>query len=69
LEWIEPVIAKLDRVNLGDVIKEEGRIYGDGVNIAARLESLADPGGICISKTAFDSIESTLLQVSKQMET
>jgi adenylate cyclase len=47
-------------VNLGDVIEEEGRIYGDGVNIAARLEALADPGGICISKTAFDHIESKL---------
>jgi adenylate cyclase len=47
-------------VNLGDVIEEESRIYGDGVNIAARLESLADPGGICISKTAFDQIESKL---------
>ena len=45
-------------VNLGDVIEEESRIYGDGVNIAARLESLADPGGICVSKTAFDHIES-----------
>jgi adenylate cyclase len=47
-------------VNLGDVIEEENRIYGDGVNIAARLESLADPGGICISKTAFDQIETKL---------
>ena len=47
-------------VNLGDVIEEEGRIYGDGVNIAARLEALAEPGGICISKTAFDHIESKL---------
>jgi adenylate cyclase len=47
-------------INLGDVIEEEGRIYGDGVNIAARLEALADPGGICISKTAFDHIESKL---------
>jgi adenylate cyclase len=47
-------------VNLGDVIEEEGRIYGDGVNITARLESLADPGGICISKTAFDHIETKL---------
>jgi formylglycine-generating enzyme required for sulfatase activity len=46
--------------NLGDVIEEEGRIYGDGVNIAARLEALADPGGICVSKTAFDHIESKL---------
>jgi adenylate cyclase len=47
-------------VNLGDVIEEESRIYGDGVNIAARLEALAEPGGICISKTAFDHIESKL---------
>ena len=47
-------------INLGDVIEEEGRIYGDGVNIAARLEALADPGGICVSKTAFDHIETKL---------
>jgi TolB-like protein/class 3 adenylate cyclase len=47
-------------INLGDVIQEKERIYGDGVNIAARLESLANPGGICISKTAFDQIESKL---------
>jgi adenylate cyclase len=47
-------------VNLGDVIEEEGRIYGDGVNIAARLEGCADPGGICVSKTAFDQIETKL---------
>jgi adenylate cyclase len=47
-------------INLGDVIEEQERIYGDGVNIAARLEALADPGGICISKTAFDQIETKL---------
>jgi adenylate cyclase len=47
-------------VNLGDVIEEGSRIYGDGVNIAARLESLSDPGGICVSKTAFDQIETKL---------
>ena len=47
-------------INLGDVIQDEGRIYGDGVNIAARLEGLAEPGGICISKTAFDQIETKL---------
>jgi adenylate cyclase len=47
-------------INLGDVIEEKERIYGDGVNIAARLEALAEPGGICVSKTAFDQIESKL---------
>jgi adenylate cyclase len=47
-------------INLGDVIDEEDRLYGDGVNIAARLEALADPGGICVSKTAFDHIETKL---------
>jgi adenylate cyclase len=47
-------------INLGDVIEEQDRIYGDGVNIAARLESCADPGGICVSKTAFEHIETKL---------
>ncbi len=47
-------------INLGDVIDDEDRIYGDGVNVAARLEALADPGGVCVSKTAFDQIESKL---------
>ena len=43
-------------VNIGDVIEDEERIYGDGVNIAARVESLADGGGICISGTTYDQI-------------
>ena len=47
-------------VNLGDVIQDEGRIYGDGVNIAARVEGLADPGGIAISGTAFDNVRNKL---------
>jgi adenylate cyclase len=47
-------------INLGDVIEEGDRIYGDGVNIAARLEALADPGGICVSGTAFDQIKNKL---------
>jgi adenylate cyclase len=47
-------------VNLGDVIEEDETIYGDGVNIAARLEALAEGGGICISGTAFDHVEGKL---------
>lgn len=47
-------------INLGDVICEDDRIYGDGVNIAARLEGLSEPGGICISRTAHDQIEDKL---------
>jgi len=47
-------------VNLGDVIEEEERIYGDGVNIAARLEGLAEAGGICVSGTAFDQVKNKL---------
>lgn len=47
-------------VNLGDVVVEGERIYGDGVNIAARIEGLADGGGICISGTVHDHIENKL---------
>jgi class 3 adenylate cyclase/pimeloyl-ACP methyl ester carboxylesterase len=45
-------------VNLGDVIEKENTIYGDGVNIAARIESLAESGGICISGTVYDHVKS-----------
>ena len=47
-------------INLGDVIEEEDRIYGDGVNIAARLEALAEEGGICISGTVYDQVKNKL---------
>ncbi len=47
-------------VNLGDVIVDGDSMYGDGVNIAARVESLADAGGICISGTTFDQVKDKL---------
>src|SRR6476661_1523025 len=48
-------------VNLGDVIAEGDDIYGDGVNVAARLEALAEPGGICVSRVVRDQIRDKLL--------
>ena len=47
-------------VNLGDVIEEEDRIYGDGVNIAARLESLCDGGGVCVSRSVYEQVKDKL---------
>ena len=47
-------------VHHGDVIEDEERIYGDGVNVAARIEGLAEGGGICISRTSFDSVKNKL---------
>jgi len=47
-------------INLGDVIEEGERIYGDGVNVAARIEGLAEGGGICISRTTFDQVKNKL---------
>jgi adenylate cyclase len=43
-------------INVGDVIYDEARIYGDGINVAARLEGIADPGGICISSKVYEEI-------------
>ena len=47
-------------VNIGDVIRDSGSLYGEGVNIAARIEGLADPGGVCISRNAYDHIKNKL---------
>ncbi len=47
-------------INLGDIIEDGDRIYGDGINIAARLQGLADPGGVCISGTVYDQVKNKL---------
>jgi adenylate cyclase len=47
-------------INLSDVIVENGDIFGDGVNVAARLEQLAEPGGICVSASAYDQVKHKL---------
>src|SRR5438067_12516714 len=47
-------------INLGDIIGDEHDIYGDGVNVAARLEALAEPGGICVSAVVRDQVRDRL---------
>ena len=47
-------------INIGDIIVDDGDIFGDGVNIAARLEALAEPGGICVSQTVHDQVRNKL---------
>src|SRR5438094_965193 len=48
-------------INVDDVVVEGEKIYGDGVNIAARLEGLAEPGGICIAGTVYDQVKNKLM--------
>src|SRR5205807_3547655 len=47
-------------INLGDIISDANDIYGDGVNVAARLEALAEPGGICVSRVVRDQVRDKL---------
>jgi adenylate cyclase len=66
LDERERTVAEADRIrlrigiNLGDVIFDDGDIYGDGVNIAARLQQLAGPGGVLVSGTAYDHLQGKL---------
>ncbi|MCJ7782326.1 MAG: adenylate/guanylate cyclase domain-containing protein, partial [Desulfobacterales bacterium] len=58
-----PVHRKMEfriGINLGDVVEEEEKIFGDGVNIAARMQSFADRGGICISGTVYEHIKNKM---------
>ena len=47
-------------INIGDVIYDEARIYGDGINIAARLEAIGEPGGVFISRQVYDQVDGKL---------
>ncbi len=51
-----PIVLRIG-VNVGDVVSQDDDIFGDGVNVAARLEALADPGGVCISGAAFEQVK------------
>ena len=54
-------------INIGDIIVEGDDIYGDGVNVAARLEALAEPGGVCVSRTVFDHVNTTVDQAFEDL--
>ncbi len=54
-------------VHLGDVRREDGRLFGDGVNIAARLQALAEPGGICMSAAVYEQVRSKLAMACKDL--
>src|SRR5881628_4019716 len=58
--WIQFRIG----INLGDVIVEDGDIFGDGVNVAARLQALAEPGGICVSAAVRDQLGDRLEDIA-----
>jgi len=47
-------------INIGDIVQDEERIYGSGVNVAARIEGIADPGGVCISRNTYDQVKGKL---------
>ena len=48
-------------IHIGDILVEDNDIFGDGVNVAARLEGIAEPGGICFSRAAFEQVDGKLM--------
>ncbi len=55
----EPLCLRIG-INLGEIIESEGDIYGDGINVAARLEQIAEPGGVCVSASAYDQVRGSI---------
>jgi adenylate cyclase len=53
-------------INIGDILIEDDDIYGDGVNVAARLEALAEPGGICVSRTVYNHVRNKVASASSR---
>jgi hypothetical protein len=59
-EYEDRRIAFRIGINIGDIILEDGDIYGDGVNVAARLEGLAEAGGICLARSVYNQVKGKL---------
>lgn len=57
---VDPKLYFRIGINVGDVIDEEGRLYGDGINVACRLEGLANPGNICVSGSVYELVKNKL---------
>ena len=63
----EPLMVFRIGVNVGDVIQDGERLYGDGINVAARLQTVADPGGICISNKVYEEVRDRIKLAFRDM--